>query len=113
MNLQVQRTMKRWTNLSTLNHLPTSTLARLSRELDRTWTQAHRRGSGVQGAASPHQGILGIWHSERGNSLAEAATRNSLPLSPQSPHTPPALIPKAHCHSAGALSRLEDQLKSA
>jgi hypothetical protein len=28
-------------------------------------------GSGVQGAAIPHQGALGTWYSERGNSLAQ------------------------------------------
>jgi hypothetical protein len=32
------------------------------------------RGSGVQGAAGLHQGTLCTWCSDRGNSLAQAAT---------------------------------------
>jgi hypothetical protein len=32
-------------------------------------------------AASPHQGTLGTWYSERGNSLAEAATPPPCPQS--------------------------------
>jgi hypothetical protein len=38
------------------------------------WYACCSDGIGVQGAASPHQGTLGAWCSERGNPLTEAAT---------------------------------------
>jgi hypothetical protein len=48
-----------------------SASSRLSRELDRTWTQVGGWGAG---SASLHQGALGTWYMERGHSLAQAAT---------------------------------------
>jgi hypothetical protein len=100
MGLQVQRTMKRWTNLSTLNHLPTSTLARLGRELDRTWTQA---GVWVWSArcCKPAPGNT-AYVAQRAGQLARRA-RN--PLLPRSPYTRSALR-KAHRHSAACFLAL-------
>jgi hypothetical protein len=81
------------------------------RGLVERWTgPGDRWGSGVQGAASPHQGTQGTWYSERawrGNSLAQAATPSIARSRPGSiPPTPHArTFSKAHTPFEGPSSR--------